>query len=268
MTKKLEWEYKPGTGDYEARYKGLIIRACVDIDPQNPMDDDGNWPMLVLSDRRVVEYDKVPGAAVRGPADRFSDALLVMCQKDLVQLFNYASVQDWLESWDVYDDEGDSPPTWIWDAQMLHNLLENELSSTPVARELDAFERLYDLLGVPHLRTTRHGYVQGETLDMLVVATPEAQKALRSRPADMDDEAWANALQDDMGAQADIYAAWAFGDTYGWQVCREIETDDGDTELEELDACWGYYGTDFHQNGLEADALASADWHAKETNNA
>lgn len=58
----------------------------------------------------------------------------------------------------------------------------------------------------------------------------------------------------------DLYGAWAWGDCYGYIIERVHLDDDGDVDdelTEELESCWGYYGSDHGDSGLEESALAA-----------
>lgn len=267
MGTKLDWVYQDRSGEYHAEYKGIVIRAIRDETPENPFGEktgwDGHWPMLVLPTERhskIVEYDRVPGLALGAVLGRFNDGLLVHDQKAIGAAVD---VQDWY--FESHLDNGQPPRKWYADASILRSAFEDALYDLEDSRRLNALETLYELLGIPCLHTTVHGYSQGDQTDLLIVATPEAQAALRSQPADMDDETWARTLADDMASQAKLYKAWAFGDVYGYQLAREDE----DGELVDLDdpdsSCWGYYGSDFDWSGLEEAAIDAAEGFVEET---
>ena len=52
-------------------------------------------------------------------------------------------------------------------------------------------------------------------------------------------------------AEVEIYDAYLVGDIFGY-------------EIEEIDSCWGYFGTDFEHNGLLGDARESVDWYIEQ----
>lgn len=44
---------------------------------------------------------------------------------------------------------------------------------------------------------------------------------------------------------------WVTGDVYGFQVYKKVHCDCcGHTELEDVDSCWGFYGSDIRANGM------------------
>lgn len=259
MTTKLNWQYDNASGEYRAEHKGLVIRAVHDDCPENPFKiEDGHWPMLARPggrNERTVEYDKQPGLALGSVLGRFSDAHIVFDQKALAQILA-ADTSLWAD-WHEQD-----KPKWVTDAGALRAWFEDALydMSNVGSERFDTLAELYKLLGIPCLRTTVTGYSQGAWAELLIVATPEAQAALRTRPEDMSDDDWAKTLEADMQAQADLYKAWAFGDVYGYVVCRPVLDEDGEViELEDLDSCWGYYDSDFDTSGLEEAALSAAE---------
>jgi hypothetical protein len=275
---KLDWEFNDDASapEYVTEYRGLRIRAVHDPDASNPFEDGdaGHWPMVVRSGHIIHDYDKsISGSHIKaGPFGWFGDALLVHDQKAIFEALgtNYAEISE-------------DGKRWCNDAVELRDIFESELGSYVERRQmLGVLAELYTLLGFPLLHTTKHGYVQSAWAEVLIVATPDAQKALRSQPPDMGDEDWAKALAEDMGNQADLYAAWAWGDTYGYVVekpgpaacaqCGNTDNDGSDEcvdcggefeegEPEELDSCWSFYGSDFEKSGLEEAAIEAADGH-------
>lgn len=261
---KLNWAdaHTNSAPGYTAKYKGLTIRAEHDSCPSNPFEDwDGHWPMMARHDGSFTTYDKVKGTDIDAPLCRFSDELLVHLQHHIAKVFGI-TVQEMLENrcdgWDGWDwpsDEDGNPvyPKHCTDASTLTEAFDCELSDVYGSQKLAVLGALYDLLDIPNLVTSSHGYCQGDYTELLIVATPEAQAELRSQPADMDDETWAKMLNADMEGQRDLYGAWAWGNVYGYVV--------EDANGEEIDSCWGYYGSEFDESGLEEAALDAADHH-------
>lgn len=260
MATKLDWVYDDHarTSQYVADYKGLRLRAVHDEDASNPIEDqDGHWPMLTYSGRHasIMGYDeKVHGVMVDAPLDRFTDEHLIHDQKAIAEALGC-------------DPYAEFECRWIRHADALRQFFEDAIGDIYDSKKLDTYAELYELLGIPYLSTTSRGYCQGDQGELLIVATPEAQKQLRSQPADMDDETWAKTLQEDMQNQAKLYDAWAWGDVYGYVIERQRdylfadEEDETDSEWVEVDACWGFYGSDFDWSGLEDAAIEAAEHH-------
>lgn len=297
MSTKLDWVYQDHsrTPEYRAEYKDLVIRAIHDSSPGNPFeDDDGHWPMAVLTDNRndkPTTYDKIPtGSGPLDPLHRFNDAQLVHWQVHIAKLFN-ETVRSLMECY-----LSDEPVGYTTDADVLEDCFNQAWDDQTYSKQFELAEGLYKLLDIPCLCTTVRGYSQGDWADLLIVATPEAQEKLRSQPEGMSDETWAKTLAEDMEGQAKLYKSWAFGDVYGYQLARKVpnpaendETghcvecgrdnngyegepcsddcpmyDDGENvTLEDLDdvgsSCWGFYGDDFAWSGLEEAAIEAAE---------
>mgnify|MGYP004701362053 CR=1 FL=1 len=266
---KLNWVYQDhaSTPEYRAEYGGFVILAQHDSDAQNPFTDhDGHWPMMVNYGRRTTTYDKMPGTSLDAVLFRFTDAQLVHDQHGIAKVLGDELVWQLLENhcygWDCWRlDENDSPiiPKHCTNGEALREAFGRALNDVPDSKMFDVLAELYGMLGVPALATTSTGYCQGDWAELLIVATPEAQAQLRPQPADTSDEAWAKELAGDMEQQAELYGHWAWGNVFGYVVCRAVpDADDPDeTELVEIreGSCWGYYGDEFDKSGLEEAAL-------------
>lgn len=99
--------------------------------------------------------------------------------------------------------------------------------------------QLYDLAKIPALHFTRRGYSQGDVIGGLAVLLPDWCAEVRYKPDGGDSDAR------QMEAAADLLAAWAFGDVYGFAI--------GDDSDDYLDSCWGFYG-DPEDSGVLNDA--------------
>lgn len=95
---------------------------------------------------------------------------------------------------------------------------------------LDALRTIYRLIGVPAETFTRNGYSQGDVALGLIVMTPKWKAHVGAPHATMRRIKEAEA---GMGLQADEYAAWLWGDVYGFRI--EDETGG------EVDSCYGFY---------------------------
>jgi len=258
MSTKLDWVYQDRTGEYRADYKGLVIRAVHDDSPENPFEAwDGHFPMLVYHDRTIDEYDKMGGVALDCVIERFTSEQLVFDQKALAEILDLDMVQEYADR--VSGGDTDDVPKWITldDAHVIRDVCEDAIHDTSGTDRLDKLAELHKLLGHAVLRTTSRGYSQGDWAELLIVATPEAIAEFGCDPAP-------DNLARQLEAQAKLYGAWAWGDVWGYVVEKPALDEDGDEiegEAEELDSCWGYYGSDFAESGLEEAALASAECH-------
>jgi hypothetical protein len=46
------------------------------------------------------------------------------------------------------------------------------------------------------------------------------------------------------------YDQYLTGDVYGYQVVKRVTCDEGHTHEDEIDSCWGFYGSDPETNGM------------------
>lgn len=89
---------------------------------------------------------------------------------------------------------------------------------------------LYRLNGIPAEVFVRYGYSQGDQATGLLVMTPEWKARVGAPHATMRriEEAVA-----DMSLSADEYAAWVWGDVYGFRIMDKAGV--------EVDSCYGFY---------------------------
>lgn len=252
---KLVWKYDSRADEERAEYHNFIIRAVRDEHADNPLDDWGDhWPMLVTTDDGGKAYDNVPGPTLIKPLERFADAELVHNQKAIAKILelDWDLITDYLPDADVGEDI--PVPRWTSNTYALRELFEDHWTGPSEHKmtrsDLDLLAEFYELLGIPHLRTCSSGYIQRDWAEILVVGTPEAQKQTGAEPTEQ-------SLQD----TADLWSAWAWGDVYGYVVCRRVLDEDGEEDLVEVPdgSCWGFYGADHNESGLEEQAIWACD---------
>lgn len=250
MTTKLDWNYDQTLNCEVAYLRGYRIRAEQDTCASNPFEDqDGNWPIMVYYDRTLTDYDKVKGVSTDAPLYRFTDVQLVFDQKAIGSILDVSRAD--FDSYLALTDDCDTceAPKWITDVDMLRQAFDDALDNVYKSDRLGTYKLLYDLLGIPAYLTTSRGYSQGDWAEVLVVATPEAQAEFGCKEV----------TEKDLEATADLYGAWAWGDVYGYIVEKPVFDEDGEIEeWEEVPdgSCWGYYGNDHDESGLEEQALA------------
>lgn len=316
MPTKLNWEYQNNarTPEYRAEYKGLVLRAVHDDDPSNPFTDgDCNWPIVVRSPNGLGHITYTFGERHRSAGGHmfdcsmFSDAALVHNQHHIAKVLD-STVWDLMECHLTED-----PVKHCWEAELLRDAFDQEIDDCLQCDMLSIQAQLCEIAGVAAYCTTVTGHHQGDWAEVLVIATPEAcqrfgvdfevyRAQAKADPAirkvllsggDLDAWIFRKASELMLESTAELYGHWAFGDVYGYVVCRPgpptyicshcrhvhvVETDDcsrcGEMtyeeagELEELDSCWGYYGPDFDESGLEEQAMSSADYHTEEKTDA
>lgn len=242
---KLNWKERSSVNsEWEASYKGLRIRAVRDDNPSNPFEDeDGHWPMITLYGAEVQTYD---AKSITGrPIDRFTNEQIIHDQKAIAKILD-VDPNEYMEL--------DEPPRkWFTDADLLRYAFEEAFDQLERRAMLDTLEELYDLAGIPCYRADSRGYCQGDIVNLLVVAPPEAVKEIHP-------DVTPEELQRDMENQVRLFTAWAWGDVYGYIV---EGPEDADGEREQLSSCWGFYGDEFAKSGLEEEAVRMADYHVE-----
>jgi len=261
---KLSWEYDNSEGHEIAWHNGYRISAVLDDHAENPFEAwDGNWPISVYYDRGWKSYDKIKaGWSLDSVLRRFTDEQLVHDQIAIAKILGTTIREISIEYQDLGDD--DEPSNYIRDADVLRDAFERELENKIDGEKSsagDVWAELYELLGIPCLSATSTGYHQGDYAYVLVVATPEAHKEFGCdyTPLTGVQDAhvaawWEKRLQ----GTVDLYSAWAWGDVYGYVIEHAVYDEDGEIEdwVEvEHGSCWGYYGSDHAESGLEDAAL-------------
>lgn len=237
----ISFDYDNQLGEQVA-YHGTSyrVRAVRDDHPENPFKSwDSHWPMIVDYQgrgHRFDTYDNCKGASLDDPIARFTDGQLIKHQGAIIAAMDGDAADFATHKRDYRSDYNSM-------AALIRDYCSDALQAVSDSDKLATFAALYDLLRIPNLCTSSHGYSQGDYAELLIVATPEAQSEFgwkAGRPA-----------TSDMEGQANLYSAWAWGDVYG----VVIERKSGD-EWTEIDSCWGYYGNDMDESGLAEVALS------------
>lgn len=237
---------------------GFRIYAVQDDCPENPFTSWGcNPPILTFYDRHltgyasgrenpyaVTVYDFLPRVSLKKCKEIFAD----LAGEEEAKWFSkeYDNARDGLAEW-VARDGIDNPSYWS----------ESE-------KYFDLLESLANAAKIPCYNGTVSGYSQGDTTRVFVAITPDTQKEWGN------DKKWfAEHGAKSAESTADLYAAWAFGDCYGYEIYEVIPGDeDGEDEEEREDdtgeSCWGYYGTDHKESGLLEAARSTVEYLVKD----
>lgn len=225
--KKLEFECDRN-GIETANYYTLKIRVERDEYAPNPWKDwDGNPPIMVISNGAVDRY----GLSKYLPT--LTRAQVKNNLADIVALLEQPNLLRGLSDWACYSRCQYSDAT-----EYVNDILQMRVDGACESEKTEIIAACYGFAGIVALTSCASGSMQGHVIDMVIVATPEwlaETGATIEKP-------------EDLQSNADLYAAWAFGETYGYV----IENAHG----EELAACYGYYGEDHEKSGL-ADAAMS-----------
>lgn len=222
--------------EQHSEYRGYTIRAIYDETAENPWESwDCNPPIIIHGNRYHKEYGNLP-----------TIELTRQQVKD-----NLPEILSMLELASIFETRGS--PQYTYPEQrpfycshnsieIINELLEEYFGDLSDRDRLEFLETLYAWKGIPALTTSVSGYSQGDYAELLIVASPEwAEKTGATITA-----------PEQLQPSADLYAAWAFGDIYGYIV--------EDPEGEEIDSCWGYYGADFNKSGLIDAATGAIDY--------
>lgn len=267
---KLYFDYCRNSNELIAYYGGdsddapYRVRMIQDNSPINPFENDfGHWPMIVdYQDRGhyFTTYDSTKGVDVERPFDRFTDGQIIKHQRAIIaaiggRYYNTLTGEYSLTMAEQFaQDVKDYRESYDSMADCKRDLFEQALNAVSAADKLETLASLYEIIGIAALCTSSQGYSQGDYVELLIVATPEAQKefgwkAKRSKAK----------MVSDMEAQAKLYGYWAWGDCYGYIVERRDSEDD----WQEIDSCWGYYGP-ADESGLEESALDAIEHDIRE----
>lgn len=222
---------------------GFRIYAVQDDDARNPfIDMDTNPPILTFSNRSVTGYGKGKWEDYAITAHDFLP--LVSCKKckeifaDLAgdadvkyYVKEYGNARDGLAEY-VARDAIDRPRYW-----------------SEAEKYFDLLEELANAAKIPCYNGVVTGYSKGDATRVFVALTPATIKVWGNSPAWVKEHGAKSAE-----ATADLYAAWAFGDIYGYEILEVIpgdEDEDGEEREDDTgESCWGYYGTDHEKSGL------------------
>lgn len=205
-------------------YRNFTIKIHTDDSPENPFEEwDGNLPLMYHNDS-WNNKDYSQGAIERTIQESVSDGQIILHQKI------YAPILD-LEIDDMID----------YDREEKIDMFRETITDLINQAKYDNIEAFCNEIGLPCLSTSRTGYYQGDYANIFICWTPEYTEVNGNKKEDIKPE-W-------MEDAADLWAAWAYDDVYGYSI-------------EDLDdSCFGFYGTDHDKSGLMEYAKNAIDCH-------
>lgn len=236
----LDWDFiESRTGGYQvAKYRGLVLEVHNDSDAGNPFEQwDCEPDLVVLYDRRLTEYgDGSPLEPLAAISDsKFRRHLKAIARA--VDIEPDALHRDALEAQRDYG--GELTPH-------KRDLVAEALNDMGDSDKLEACAALWAIAGREALCTSSRGYSQGDYCELLLVASEQWEKKTGA-PRDT------HARQ--LEAAAKLYGYWAWGECYGY-----IIKGPGGSDLDTMgDSCWGFYGSNHDESGLEDMAINAAD---------
>lgn len=240
----MQWDYLEREGVERASYRGLVIDAERDSDARNPWEDwDGNPALAVAYGRNGIREYGEPLDALAN----ISDSLFRRHWRAICKAVDADADELHAEAVESQRDYGGARTDIK--RELVGDRLEELKPSTYGGNAGDYFQAVADLwaiAGREALATSSQGYSQGDYADLLLVATPAWEKETGA-PRD--------SHKRQLEASADLWGAWAWGDVYGYVIKAP-----GGADLDELhDSCWGFYGTNHNESGLEEQAANAAD---------
>lgn len=218
-------------------YRGFTINIRRDEDGwrKNPYEDqDGMYPMMVDGGSRSDSHDYYDASkeflVVQDWSWQWETERGVQVQKQLAELLGAEGEEDE----DVQQD--------------ICELIAEAIKGN----KLEKLESVGKILRIPCLHTSSNGYCQGDHIEMLVVWTPEFEKRCGVKRKEATDKS--------MEMNAKIFAAWCWGDVYGF----EIEGIEGIDDIE--DSCWGFIEPESwpaEKMYVLQEAHSAVDWHIK-----
>lgn len=275
---KLSWDFDTSLNCDVAYHNGYRIRAEHDQSPSNPFEEwDCEWPILVQTGRNgygydVARYEKEAPHSLDEPFRYFNDAQLIHNQVHIAKALGTTVAQLLVD----HAGEGDDHPVnYCRDADLLRTVFGEAQGNYGEGKQFDLLVELYTIAGIPAYTETSRGYCQGDWANVLVVAPPETQEKFGCDIERFRTEAKTLApvsrigigqtLEDWIAQKAaelmlrstvNLYGYWAWGDVYGY-VIEQRDPEDPDEWIDACDhnSCWGYYGDDHAESGLEDAAL-------------
>lgn len=223
----LDWQYQDRTGDSVAEYRGITIRAVRDESPSNPFEDRDSEPPLAFYSDRSISGD----SSIFDPLGDASDAWISRNWRKLAKAIGLDE--------SAHDKEAREGGGNLSDTrrELFNDHLDRGIPN--VSDRFEAIANVWTLRGVEALTADSRGYSQGDWATLLIVATPEwAANVGAPRESHAKQLAYA----------AKLWGYWAWGDVYGYVI-----------DLPDGDSCWGFYGSDFTESGLEEAACNAVD---------
>lgn len=127
-----------------------------------------------------------------------------------------------------------------------------------VENTVENIETLAWYLQIPFYSWRSTGYSQGDSLDCILVATPEYLKQAGINRKKYDNQKDHKEIQSLLKEDAKLFDAWAWWNVYGFQLIENVPLyhEDGtlsqETEENIIDSCWWFYGDSWLDQILES----------------
>lgn len=214
------------------------IRIIHDSFPQNPFKEWDCEPPLMYEGGRNSGEDYSDGAIAGFIADKPTDGFIIRHQKEIAEILDI--------DLNYFKEYGFSK----------RNKVDEIYSEIRGCSDIDQLAALCDLFKIPYISYTSRGYSQGSWADVLIVLTDEFFER-----TGCDRKNSESILQ----GTKELFDNYMWGDVYGFiteecKVYKKVLAEDFDAgrfeeveeeeEWEEIDSCWGFYGTKWLENGM------------------
>lgn len=222
-----------------ASYRGLTIYAVQDSDAENPFEAwEGVPPTLVYHGRRDGFSDYSDGA-LAAPFGAMNDRKIARNWRLIAHALDLSPAavrQEIAERRADYGDTADATRRELFDEAL------NDMRHGNGSDYLESLATLWRIAGCSAATWASRGYSQGDGAEGLSVATPEWVKQTGAPKSSHESQC---------RAAGKLWGAWAWGDVYGYVVADSYD--------DNIESCWGFYGSDFVESGLEEATKAAAD---------
>lgn len=211
------------------------IRILHDNSPENPFEEWDGLPSLLYDSGRDGSGDFSKGEIDKYLCNYLNFNQIIRHQKKIIDLINseylYIDVKNAENAAEKYD------------------IIYTELEEF-IYESIDNKVKFCEAFKILHYSGTARGYSQGDWADVFILPTPSFYSLTGIDPK--------KHKKEDLKSTFDLFENWAFGDVYGFIVEEKKEFiktyQDGSTESghdwEFIDSCFGFYGSDWEENGM------------------
>jgi hypothetical protein len=230
------------------------IRLLHDNNPENPFEDWECLPPTMYDSGRNGKNDFSNGGIDKYLCDYLNFNQIIRHQKKILDLLDYESLKTDVRNAENADEKVD--------------LIYNELEDF-IRESIDNKIKFCETFNILHYSGTARGYGQGDWADVFILPSTDFYNITGINPK--------KHKKEDLKSTFELFENWAFGDVYGFIIEQKKEfiktyvdgSADGSMESghdwEEVDSCFGFYGTDWEENGmLEAIQSEVQEWSKEE----
>ena len=230
--------------------KEYKIRLLCDNSPDNPFEEWDGLPSLMYDSGRDGSGDFSKGEIDKYLCDYLTFSHIIRHQKKILGLLDYEYLNIDVKNAENADEKVD----------LIYNDLEDFIRES-----IDNKIKFCEAFNILFYSGTARGYSQGDWADVFILPTPDFYNITGIDPK--------KHKKEDLKSTFKLFENWAFGDVYGFIIEEKNEFTktykDGSTESghdwEHVHSCFGFYGTDWEENGMiEAIQSEVQEWSKEE----